>query len=532
MCGIFGIVNFRDYPLPNSFFDSFTEMVKSTQDRGVDGVGFVGIGPTGVIVEYRSPLKARDAVVTPEWEACRDKFLQSKIVIGVNRAAPLPEGDSSKVKNRPPFIIDNIVVAHNGTISNDRDLIRENGWTMSTEIDTEVINRLWSKYKETETLDERVQNVAGELIGGFTAPLLDLSDPDILVLLHNFKPLAMTLDTDAMVMIYNSEFKNIEAGFYGYGVTELHSSWKTIDVGAFESVIVDAENFEIWKVKTPHRTLSSLPPRNDKKAVVICSGGLDSVTAALVGKKVHEKDVTLLHCNYGQVAKDREWEAVQRVSSKLDMDCKQIDVSYIGEWCKTPLTSKDVELPLGMDSIESTKVFVPARNQLFLTIAGAYCEAKGIPYIYSGFNLEESGCYPDNTVSFFRKMNESFQYGTLLRPQLVLVLERLMKVETIKLAHYLSPASSTTSPILAESWSCDTDGYWHPEDNGGVGRWRACGICGCCSTRRWAYAKARIEDPQGYHHPLREKPIWLIEGKWTDNSASIDELLTRVQATK
>lgn len=915
MCGVYGIVRFGSDYLPSDSFYDFTRMVVATQDRGVDGTGFVGVQAwldNPVAVEFRSPNKASEATMTKEWDLCKSDFLESPIIIGVNRAAPLPEGDSSKVKNQPPFVIEDVVLTHNGTFSNDRELFAANpDWKRQTEVDTEVVAHLWRKHADCRNLRTRIQEVCREIVGGFTAPIVDLDSPNKVIILHNFKPLAVVFNPDEGLLIYNSELKNIVEG-WGSEILEPTSPWKVIEVGAFESLIIDRENMSIEKVETPHTTWSSLPPVDNSKAVVICSGGLDSVTASVIADKVHHKKVTLLHANYGQVAKDREWEAVQRIAKEMNYECKQIDVSYIGDWCKTPLTSKDIELPLGMTSIESTKVWVPARNQLFLTLAAAYCEATGTNAIYSGFNLEESGCltnedcnsvrmadgktkklpadikvgdelyawdeenrklstttvtkvhtpyhdsylkicftgrkwksrpnpekreihitgehpvyvkdkgwirademnvgdvvfrvmegrkteqfagennpfygssrvgelnpmygttrthteetkaqisetltqvysgeggqelkqrisdslnalhssplgeevrkkisdallnggctkrkqtwlekygvehynqlpearaansertkqliadgvlnpatnlpkptslernfmqflnehlpftfryvgdgqiwltsrgkhmnpdfvnldnkwiietigpfwhteeemaervdaledigwnalvvdhkeleepevlvskitehfdfqvvhnglevssievvkdpqitydftcephhnffigksgilvhncYPDNTMSFFNAMNKAFDFGTLSRVKINLVLERLMKTEIIKL-------STTLSNMLAYSWSCDTDGFWHEEDDGGKGRWRACGRCGCCVTRRHAFIKARIEDPQLYHYPLEEKFVWLQEGKWTDNSASIDELLERVK---
>ena len=531
MCGVYGIVRFGSDYLPSDSFYDFTRMVVATQDRGVDGTGFVGVQAwldNPVAVEFRSPKKASEATMTKEWDLCKSDFLESPIIIGVNRAAPLPEGDSSKVKNQPPFVIEDVVLTHNGTFSNDRELFVANpDWKRQTEVDTEVVAHLWRKHADCRNLRTRIQEVCREIVGGFTAPIVDLDSPNKVIILHNFKPLAVVFNPDEGLLIYNSELKNIVEG-WGSEILDPTSPWKIIEVGAFESLIIDREDLSIEKVETPHTTWSSLPTRDDSKAVVICSGGLDSCTAAMIAQQIHKKDVTLVHCNYGQIAKDREWEAVSRVADKLGMNKKQIDVSYIGDWCKTPLTSKDVELPLGILSMESTKVFVPARNQLFLTIAAAFCEANGIPYIYSGFNLEESGCYPDNTMNFFKKFNQSLDYGTLLRPKLALVLERFMKVEIIRLSDHISK-QCLPEPLLTYSWSCDTDGYWHSEDNGGQGGWRACGICGCCSCRQMAFAKARLPDPQKYHEPLRDKPVWMEEGIWTDNSASIDELLERVK---
>ena len=216
-----------------------------------------------------------------------------------------------------------------------------------------------------------------------------------------------------------------------------------------------------------------------ERCVVICSGGLDSTTAAAHARLVDQLEVTLLHFRYHCRAQSREVEAVQNVAGALRAQLVLCDLDWLKAVGGSPLTDETTVISGPIEGAEYPHEWVPARNLLFLAHAAAYCDANGIRRIYMGLNLEEGAVYPDNTVEFYERMNGVLQFATMVRPVIQMPLARMMKWEIVRYAHDIG------APIN-HSWSCYRGGALH------------CGRCGPCFMRRTAHAMLGVEDSVGY----------------------------------
>lgn len=506
----------------------FFEMLAMGQDRGMDATGIVLIFSDGRTEKFASAQCAHDFIrdhgAGIRWSLL-DEFSRKRIawILSCNRAQPLPEGDSIEDKNLQPLIVDGRVGVHNGTIFNDKELFEQYSLERTTDVDSEVFLRLdahfmkstfYGKNGEYSKVSEglRLEKVCKEIAGGLSFGMVDLERPRTLYLVKNFKPLYLGFYPQNDLVIFNSERKNIEKGFREIGdlFSELRLEW----VKPYTGVVLSLEpsgGDGHFNIST--KVVASLPEQDKNKALVICSGGMDSSTAATVAKRLHGKEVTLLHFNYGQIAFNSEARAVKAVAEEIDAVTEVVDTQWLAHLCKTPLTDTKTELPQGIASAESTRCWVPSRNLLFLSIAGAFAEAKGFSSIYSGFNLEEAGSYPDNTLEFFQQMNRVLEYGTLKRVRLNLVLERFMKAEIIKLAHHIGVP-------LDHTWSCDLGGE------------KPCGTCGCCFTRRHAHLKAGIPDNQVYLSDEVDRPIWWKNQRFKINQTPIEDLVRRAEGAE
>jgi 7-cyano-7-deazaguanine synthase len=521
MCAIGGITFLQNAQFLDivAIVNGLNKMLVSGQDRGRDCTGVVAVYEDGSFMSCRLNLPADKFIMHPDYQSfLMDlRFEGLKHLITNNRAQPIPEGESTSEKNRQPIMIPNWVGSHNGTISNDKELVGLFELETETQIDSEVVLRMLEEHLPIYQGDlaSLVQDVCRNLSGGMSFACVNSYYPGRLILFTNFKPLTIAVRkaTEGNEMIiYNSEKKNIENAF---GKDDLlYSDYKYQELKPYTGMIVDTETQTLDEFKISTRITAHIPKSYDRRALVICSGGLDSCTAATVAKKLHNmKQVTLLHFNYGQIAYASEKRAIEATARAIGGASREIDMSWLGELSDSPLVNPNTPLPKGIDSAESTKCWVPARNLLILSVAAAYAEAKGYQYIYSGFNLEEGGSYPDNVVPFFKAMNHAFDYGTLTRVKLVLALERLMKPEIIKLGTHLGTP-------LDKTWSCDLGGDI------------PCGTCGCCFTRQMAYLKAGIPDPQVYQNVLTEKPVWADDPNFVRNDVSIEQILEKVRDIK
>lgn len=258
-----------------------------------------------------------------------------------------------------------------------------------------------------------------------------------------------------------------------------------------ENNVVVFSNKEKVETATINRQFwSSTPDLNDNKAVIVVSGGIDSVTAAHIAQKVHGKQIELVNFNYGQRSAEKEWGAVQLAASQLSCKSQCIDLTLLGKWGMSPLTDRSIELPLGKRSVESTLCWTPGRNMLMIAYSAAYAEAIGAKWLYYGNNMEEEATgYSDNDLEFIYLFNDLLKYGTLKGVQIKRALGRLMKKEILQVGDYLGVD-------YAKTWSCD-EGFDLP-----------CGVCGCCTTRQNAFRRAGLEDEQTYMEKLKDRYNW------------------------
>ena len=204
------------------------------------------------------------------------------------------------------------------------------------------------------------------------------------------------------------------------------------------------------------------------KALAVCSGGLDSTTAATHAKRVDGCHTTLVYFRYGCQAELREMEAVRRIADALEIEARFEDMRWLAGIGGSVLTRPNAEISEGQRGAEYAHEWVPARNLLMIAAAAALCDAQGFDKIYLGLNLEESAVYPDNTIEFYEKMNEVMPFATMSRPEIRNPLARMMKWEIVRRAREIG------APIHL-SWSCYRAGDFH------------CGHCGPCYMRQQAH---------------------------------------------
>lgn len=218
------------------------------------------------------------------------------------------------------------------------------------------------------------------------------------------------------------------------------------------------------------------------KTVILCSGGIDSVT--LAHKIAAEHDlVRLLTFDYGQRhAKELEFAALtaRRLGARHDL----VDIRSLAQFLSSSslIDGAADAIPDGHYAEATMKsTIVPNRNAIMLTIAfgiasGMQAEAVGIA-VHSGDHFIYPDCRPD-FVDAFRTMQEKALQGmgdvALLAPF----------VHTSK-AGIVTEGARLGVPF-AETWSCYKGGDMH------------CGRCGTCVERAEAFHLAGIPDPTIY----------------------------------
>jgi 7-cyano-7-deazaguanine synthase len=171
------------------------------------------------------------------------------------------------------------------------------------------------------------------------------------------------------------------------------------------------------------------------KSIILLSGGLDSLVS--LGLTKDKLNVTLaLTFDYGQKSVKNEISASAKICNYYNLEHKVIKLDFLKEITNTSLVS-DSDVPTGenpQDFDDSSSVWVPNRNGLFLNIAGSFAESYDFDYILIGANEEEGQTFPDNTQEFINSVNHEFEYSTMTKTKVVAPLINCDKNDIVMLA--------------------------------------------------------------------------------------------------
>jgi 7-cyano-7-deazaguanine synthase len=225
--------------------------------------------------------------------------------------------------------------------------------------------------------------------------------------------------------------------------------------------------------------VADIPREDSRRALAICSSGLDSTTAAYQ-LKAQGWDVTLLHFTYGCRAETREVERIRQIGEHMGAPVVVLPIDYSQFKGQSPLLG-DQAIASGAAGAEFAHEWVPARNLVLIAHAVAYAEANGFGAVALGNNLEEGGAYPDNEEEFTHLLDQVLDYAVHDggRVRLLAPVGKLMKHEIVALGLQLGVPYELT-------WSCYHAGDAH------------CGNCGPCYMRREAFRRNRATDPTRY----------------------------------
>jgi 7-cyano-7-deazaguanine synthase len=227
-----------------------------------------------------------------------------------------------------------------------------------------------------------------------------------------------------------------------------------------------------------------------RKAVVLLSGGLDSMVCAALAREAGF-EVLALTIDYNQRHRV-ELTAARAIAAQLaDRHIVlPLDLTAFGG---SALTS-DIAVPkdeVGAAGIPVT--YVPARNTIFLSLALAWAEAAGARDLFIGVNALDYSGYPD------------------CRPEFIAAFEALANcatkagVEGEGFAVHAPLLAMTKADIAREAERLGLDvslshSCYDPAPDGGH-----CGHCDACLLRARGFAEAGLPDPTVYAQPAERR---------------------------
>jgi 7-cyano-7-deazaguanine synthase len=223
--------------------------------------------------------------------------------------------------------------------------------------------------------------------------------------------------------------------------------------------------------------------------VVLCSGGMDSVTALYWARREHHLTAAVSF-NYGAKHNDREIPFAAEHAAQLGVRHEIITLDFVNRLFASDLLKRGGEIPEGHYEAENMKrTVVPFRNAMMLSIAAGFAESVGAGGVVIAAHGGDHAIYPDCREDFMRAMGSAMEVGTYARVKL---LRPFMTWDKSRIA----TEGARLGVNFARTWSCYKGGDVH------------CGKCGTCVERREAFAHAGIADPTHYAStdPLPAKP--------------------------
>lgn len=215
------------------------------------------------------------------------------------------------------------------------------------------------------------------------------------------------------------------------------------------------------------------------KALVLLSGGMDSVTA-LYYAAAEYKVTDALSFDYGSKHNHRELPFAKLQAEKLGVRHTVIPLGFIGEHFASDLLHSGGDIPDGHYEEESMKrTVVPFRNGIMLSVAAGFAESRGAEALVIAAHAGDHAIYPDCREPFMQAMSEAIGLGTYAAVQVLRPFIAMTKSQ-------IAARGAALGVDFSQTWSCYKGGAIH------------CGTCGTCVERREAFQLAGLADPTEY----------------------------------
>lgn len=225
--------------------------------------------------------------------------------------------------------------------------------------------------------------------------------------------------------------------------------------------------------------------KSNSLAVVLVSGGMDSLAVLAIANENHQK-LALLHLDYGQKTHNKEKDCFQKICDHYHIPIelrKIVNMDFLQQIGGSSLTDQKIQVSkYAGDSNEIPTSYVPFRNTHILATATSWAEVLGAQKIYIGANYEDSPGYPDCRPEYYEAFNTLIAKGTKngnIKVETPIIM--MTKKQIVELIH------GKRAPVEL-TWSCYASEKL------------ACGICDSCALRLRGFKQAGLVDPIPYEN--------------------------------
>ena len=212
---------------------------------------------------------------------------------------------------------------------------------------------------------------------------------------------------------------------------------------------------------------------NTKDAVIVLSGGMDSVTLLYEQQARIALAITF---DYGSNHNQREAMYAKQHCQLLGIEHLLIPLEFMSRYFKSSLLEGADAIPEGdYDDTNMKSTVVPFRNGIMLSIACGIAESRGLTKVMIANHFGDHAIYPDCREEFIRPMSEAMRAGTYVGVEILAPYTGISKTDIALIGKRLGVDYSQT-------YSCYKGGELH------------CGKCGTCVERKQALHDAGIVD--------------------------------------
>lgn len=219
-----------------------------------------------------------------------------------------------------------------------------------------------------------------------------------------------------------------------------------------------------------------------KKAVIVLSGGMDSVTAMYFARSKGYQ-VYAITFYYGQRHK-KEIVCARRICKKLNVHHEIVDLSDLGKVINNSSLTGNIELPEGHYQDKNMRLtVVPNRNMILFSVAVGYAVNISAESVFVGIHSGDHPIYPDCRPDFLRLFNitcRSANRGFI--PKNFRIIAPFLKLTKDKIVQ----KGIGLGVPFGMTWSCYKGKKYH------------CGKCGTCNERKEAFRLSGVPDPTVY----------------------------------
>lgn len=216
-----------------------------------------------------------------------------------------------------------------------------------------------------------------------------------------------------------------------------------------------------------------------EKAVIIVSGGMDSIT--LMYERKDEISLAISF-DYGSNHNKREIYYASLHAKKLGIEHIVIPLEFISKYFTSSLLQGADAIPEGNYKDENMKsTVVPFRNGIMLSIAAGIAESRNLQKLLIANHFGDHSIYPDCTKWFINAITDAVVAGTYNSVTIEAPYTEITKTDIARIGCKLGIDYSLT-------YSCYKGNEKH------------CGRCGTCIERKEALKDAGYKDETEYEY--------------------------------
>jgi asparagine synthetase B (glutamine-hydrolysing) len=271
MCGIFGLID-NNRKKRDEFSKDIEKLFKLSETRGKEAAG-VAIETKSIIDVYKDSIPASEMIKSNRYK----RFISDNIdrldeeypstLIGHTRL--VTNGLQTIEANNQPIKKNGMVVVHNGIITNEAEIWRENETLeKQSEVDSELFPTLIDKYlKEKDSLLYAVKKTFQKIKGEASIAIL-FDKLDIMLLATNTGSLYTITENNKKVFVSEEYIaKQIISGKNSISAFSNSAKIKQIKAGEVEIIDLDTLDSKNYKIKDSYASINFAPLLSSQKKI-------------------------------------------------------------------------------------------------------------------------------------------------------------------------------------------------------------------------------------------------------------------------